>query len=113
MRRADQRAGGGDARSVKPLRNAEVSQHHLELAGCRLAKEDVAGLNVAVDHPSAMSIVEGVGHRPEDLAERGKAERPVAQKQIVQRLAAQQLHRDISHAVVFANIVDRHNIRVL
>ena len=110
--RADQGTGGGEAGRVESLGDAEVGQYHLWLAGGRLAEEDVAGLNVAMDHPVAVGVVEGVGHRPEDLAERVGGEGAVAQDPLIERLAIEQLHGDVGHAIVLADIVDRHNVWV-
>jgi hypothetical protein len=92
---------------------AEVDELGLRLAavGLGLADDDVARLDVLVDEPEGVDVVEGAGQLDEDLDH--ELARGAAQE-VLQGLAAEQLLREV-HAVVVAaaEVVDGGEVRVV
>jgi hypothetical protein len=100
--RREQRVG------LVQLREAEVE----DLDEVVARDHQVLGLQVAVDDPDA------VGARESFRCLRGEAERPLREhrprvQQRAQRVALDQLHRDVGDAVALADVVDRDDVRVV
>jgi hypothetical protein len=93
----------------KQARNAEVEQPHLAAVG----DEDVAGLEVAVDHQPGVRVLHGVQH----LGEQGQAlsqAQPAGITPGVDGLAVHTFHRQPGCAVVgHTGVVQARDVRVL
>ena len=105
-RRAEDLAGDGLGRPAE-LGDAEV--HHLGLAV--VANEDVGRLDVAVDHPLLMGVVEGEGHLGAVGGGGLDVEPALAIQDGLERLAVDPLHGDEGQAVggVAIGVENRHD----
>ena len=76
-------------------------------------QEDVRGLDVAVDHALPMRVVEraqDLRHDPHDV---GDAEALVRLEARLELASLDELHRDVPDAGFLAEIVDRHDVRMV
>ena len=108
--RAHDRAGLGEAlaRLADGPGDAEVG--HLDLAG--VVDQDVAGLDVAVDHAAAVGEVQGAGHVRADGGRPGRRSRAPWRMQRGQGLPVDVLHDDEVRVLALAPVVDRHDVGV-
>jgi hypothetical protein len=90
------------------LREAEVE----ELGVAARADKNVCRLDVAVDDIRGMGGVQCVGDLDPQLQHRIKSEWTVGES-VLQRRALQILHGDERSSVLFADVVDRANVRVV
>jgi hypothetical protein len=104
---AEHRAGGGQLGHVLgALGDAEVD-HLPVIAG----PQDVAGLDVAVDHPGPVGGAEGGEDLQRHRAGGRRRHRTVAQD-VGQRRPGQALHDHVRHLVVLARVEHRHHVGV-
>ena len=99
--------GHGDLARLA-LGQAEVHQAR----GAGLVDHDVGRLDVAMDHPLLVGIIQGVGQRGDQLgrlAPRGPANR----KLVRQRRPLHKLAYEVRYAVRLTDVVNRHDRRVL
>src|SRR5262249_6448694 len=101
---------------ARSLADVPLSQGQAEVSDIRLAapvEQDVSGLDVPVDQPLAMSVVQGLGHGSHEFgcfAYRG----PVLLDLLGQGAAFDQLGYDEAGAVLgAAHVVDGHDVRVV
>ena len=87
------------------LGQAEVEHLHLAAPG----DEDVRGLDVAVKDALAVRRVQRIGNLRADVEQGAEVERPSAQP-LVERLALEQLHRQIALSLVLVEAVDRADV---
>ncbi len=92
----------------RQLREAEVE--HLHRAAAR--EEDVGRLDVAMQDAFGVRRVERVGDLRRDVEHVPQIERPSRQPPI-ERLAVEQLHREIELAFVLVEAVDRADVRMI
>jgi hypothetical protein len=91
----------GQLRLVEDLRDAEVDDLRDLGALCEsVREEDVVGLQVAVDDACAVGLGDRAEHAREDRRGRRGAEAPLAPQAAPQRLAVEELHRDVGHVAV-------------
>jgi len=118
--RAEHRAGGGQ-RFAHRRRHREIGvavetavglgEPEIQELGPRRREHDVAGFDVAVDDTLAMRLLEGIGDLdpvPQGILQR---HRPLAQP-LAEGLAVDELHDEIIHAVLVADVVQRTDIRM-
>ncbi len=93
--------GGGRIRpDVEALGDAEIGDLRVPV----LLQEDVAGLDVAVQHPARVGgrqRVERLGHHEQDALGR---QRPPGDDLVAQRGPGQALHHEIGRRVIFAEV---------
>ena len=90
-------------------RNAEVQQLGLAV---RL-HEDVGRLHVAMNDVVGVRVPQRRAGLLDDAQPVHHGERHVARDDLVQRIALHALHHDVGNPVVFAEIVDRHDVGVI
>jgi hypothetical protein len=103
--------GGGQGLPVTPLRRRpdQPEVGHLDrLAG----QQEVLGLHVQVHHPGVVGVVEGVGHRPEQLGGGLRAQAPLVVEHLAQGPAADMLHHDPGQPPLLARVVDGDHVRM-
>ena len=105
---AQHRAAAGDARAVGRRRDAEVD----ELRDRVVAQQHVGRLDVAVDHPVGVRVVERSAELARHARHPPRAQRAVAQRGR-ERLTGHVLHDDQHALVVDRGVVDRHEVRVV
>ncbi len=88
--------------------DAEVG--HLDLPAGR--DQDVARLDVAVDHPALMGEAERGGHVGRDLGGAIGQDRALAADDLSERATLDVLHDDEVRAVLLAPVVDRDDVGV-
>jgi hypothetical protein len=95
---------GGD------LGDAEVRDLHLAVGG----DHDVRRLDVAVDDPFPVGVVERLGDLPNDVGDLIGRELAPVDHETLERLSLDVLHGDERHAtvLVLADVVDRDDVRV-
>ena len=107
LRRAQHLAGLGDRALAgrQPLRQAEVGDQPRPLG----IDQHVRGLQVAVQHPAPVRVVHGASHvdQARDLRANRAAGVPC------QRGPLDVFHRIVLMPVVFADLVDRHDMRMI
>ncbi len=110
MRRAEYLAHGALA-DVE--RQPEVGQIRLPVA----VNHDVGRLHVAVDHPLAVRVIQRAAHRLVDAQQVRRRERLagllVQVNQHAQLYTLDELHRHVVQAVRFAEVIHRHDVRML
>jgi hypothetical protein len=79
----------------------------------RLAEQDVARLDVAVDEPGAVRRVEGGGRLGDDARGAARFERTVLADEGTQVRAGDVAHRDEGDAVLLARVVDGDDVGVV
>ena len=68
VHRADRHVGAGEITGLAdPSSNAEVGQHDSFVTGLRHAEEDVRRLDVSVQQPTTVGVVEGIGNIGDDV----------------------------------------------
>ena len=73
---------------------------------------DIRGLEIAVQDASLMCMVHGAGHHGHQL--RGHPGPWVRFREcLTEASAVDQLHHEVTDAVVLAHVVDRHNVRMI
>src|SRR5262249_15200497 len=92
---------------LEVARQSEVGHLH----GSVGAEQDVAGLEVAMDDPLAMSGIERRAYLMQDLGDRWDIQRAAA-KAGLERLTGHQLHGDKVGPPVRAQVVEATNVRV-
>ncbi len=110
-RRSHNRAGLGDAVFlVYQLGNAEVHQVGVPV----LVKHNVGGLYIAVNHATAVGVVQRIGQVTQQVGYVLQRHALVFQLQhpVAQAAALQQPHGDVGHVVVGAIVIDGHNVAV-
>jgi hypothetical protein len=75
-------------------------------------EDDVRGLDVAVDEPEAVGVVEGEGDLQRELEGLGLGQGSFRLDPAREVLAADELHRDVEEPFRLADIVDRDDVRV-
>ena len=109
VRRPEELAGLREARGLD-LRDAEVRDLHGPVG----RDDDVRGLDVAVDDPAPVRVIEGVrdGHR--DLRDAVPRERDLLLQELLEILPLDVLHRDEGRLGLdlLADVVDRDDVRV-
>src|SRR5215218_3214006 len=103
--------GGRQGLSVAALggRPDQPEVGHLDrLAG----QEEIFRLHVEVDDAGVVGVVEGVGHRAQQLGGGLGAEAPLAVEQVAQGAAADVLHHDPGQAPLLARVVDGDHVGV-
>ena len=75
-------------------------------------QQDVAGLDVAMDHPASMGHLQGGGHFGGDLGRPAGQEPALVLEYVPQRAPLDQLHDDVVGAVLLPPVVDRHDVRM-
>ena len=78
-----------------------------------LVEQQVRRLDVSVNEPSGMRVLEGRCHLSPDLQTLRGGEEGARVEQRPQRPSSQQLDNHERHAVVLAPVVDRHDVRVV
>ena len=96
------------APGVDPLGQAEVGDMGLAVA----IDQDVVGLQVAMQDAALMGMVHGAGDRRHQPG-RGAEVLPEAGQLILEAAAVDQLHAEEVLALVLADLVDRHDVRVV
>ena len=95
------------------LGEAEVEHLRVIPLHRRLHEEDVLGLEVAVDDPRLVRLVERAAHRDEDGKRPLHRERPLGAHRLVQVLPLEELHDDVERPVVeLAEHEHLHGVRV-
>ncbi len=89
--------------------DAEVADLHRAVG----EQEDVRRLDVAVDHALLVRVVERVQDLRHDAHDVGDAEALVRLEARLQLASLDELHRDVPDACFLAEIVDRHDVRVV
>ncbi len=115
VHRADRHVGTGQiAGLADPTSNTEVGQHDSFVAGLRHPEKDVCRLDVPVQQPTAVGVIEGIGDIGDDV-------RHVGGRNPVRVLVGQQpggigaineLHGDPQLAVEVTAVVDGDDVRV-
>ena len=110
LRRADHLAGRRQMHLsvIHFLRDAEVGDMHTP----GLVEKDVAGFDVAMNDVVFVCVLQRVGGLPDNFQRFTWRERTFGQP-LSQRFAGNVIHREIVHAVLHAEIVDRDNVRML
>ena len=112
--RADGHVSAGEiAGLADPSGHPEIDQHHPVVA--RTAQQDIGRLDIPVQHPAAMGVIERIGHRGHDADHVGgrdsvgvpALEHPAGVD------AVDQLHRDPQSGVTVAAVEDGDDIRVV
>ncbi len=104
---------GLDGGSVDALRDAEVDDLGRRVGARRaLGEEDIARLDVAVDHPERVGRREPAADLGSDVGRSARRERLVAPQPLLERLAGEQLHAQEGVGPVLAGLVDRDDVRV-
>ncbi len=70
------------------------------------ADQDISGLHIAMDDALAVSVVECIGHLPQNVEQIRQRRRIAAREQLLQRKALDKLHRQVPMALVLAELVD-------
>ena len=97
------------AAGAAQLREAEVEQ-----LGAALRQHDVRGLQIAMRDPRAVRLVERVGDLDRDLQRLVERQRTVRSCEARrERLALEILHHEIARALVFADVMDRADVRMI
>ena len=105
--RAHGEAGHGEAGGVEGAGDAEVGEGGAT-AG---VDDDVAGLDVAVDHALSVGVVEGAGELGDDAAGLGWGEGSALGDDAVEALAFEEAHGDVAAAVGGgADVVDGDDV---
>src|SRR6202040_828950 len=92
----------------KLLGEAEVEN----LPPAAIGDENICWLDVAMEDALRAPRVERVSHFNRDLEQRVDAQRP-GRDALLQRDALHQFHRDERYALVFVDVVDRADIRMV
>ena len=79
----------------------------------RTIKQDVGGLEVAVDNAQRMRLGQGVGHLAHQMGGTCRRHRPTRPQDVVQAAAVDVFEYQVDVAVLFAGIVDGHDVRVM
>ncbi len=108
FRRAERCPGLRHARG-RHVGDAEVG----ELAAARGRDHHIGRLDVAVDDAVLLRVVERVGHLRGDLRRRGERGARQLAQHLLQRASLEQLHRDVGHAGVLADVEDGDDIRMV
>ena len=95
-------------RGRQRLRDAEVGDE-----GVRSQREDVAGLDVAVDHPALVRVGERLHHVVEDADHVAHRQRALALHACAERLALDEGHGVVQQLLVLAGREERHDVRML
>ncbi|MNY02582.1 hypothetical protein D3C86_1351560 [compost metagenome] len=100
-------AGGGHGRQVAlDPRHAEVRELH----GPGLGEHDVVGLDVAVDDPRLVRVVEGRADLDRDVHHLLDREGGLLLQEVAEALALEQLHGHVVAIAVLAVVVDRDDV---
>ena len=111
MRRAETHAGLGHpgvAGAARGERDAEVGHQR-----AAVVQQDVLGLDVAVNHPVPVGVVERVGHLAGDPDGVPDRELPLPLEPVPQRLALDERHHVVEEAVGDPGVEQRKDVRVL
>ena len=103
----NRRPTGSGAALEEDLGDAEVA-HHRVSAG----EQDVAGLDIAVNHPALMRVFQGIAHFGSDADRLLHREWSVALQPIVQRFALHVFHHIEEQAVGLIGFEQRHDVGV-
>jgi hypothetical protein len=101
--------GGGQGLAVAAL-GGRPDQPEIGDLDRLAGQEQVLRLHVQVDHAGVVGVVEGVGHRAEQLGGRLGAEAALAVEQVAQGPAADVLHHDPGQAPLLARVVHRDHV---
>jgi hypothetical protein len=93
---------------VGPPRDAEVREQRLSLG-----QEHVLGLEVAVDDPARVRVVERVGQLTHQTRGLGRVEGAVAVEPRAQRLARHERHDEVEQPGGLTRVEERQDVRVL
>jgi hypothetical protein len=93
---------------LQTLGDAEVGEQHASVG----RDEDVAGLDVAVDEPGTVGLVEGAGDRGADVDRELGAEALLGVEQLAEALAVDELHHDGLATFVDADVVHPDDVGV-
>src|SRR4026209_1088153 len=88
------------------VRDAEIGGLHAP----GVVDHDVGRLHVAVHDVVLLRHVERVGHLRYDVRDGGEGEARGGLEDLEQRVALQELHRDVRDAVLFADVVDGDDV---
>ena len=105
--------GDGGALGLDQLRDAEVA--HLHTLATLMVGHDhhVLGLEVAVDDPLVVRLLEREEHLMEDRYDAARRERVLLQEELQQIGPVEQLHRQIEHPVARpSEVEDAHGVGV-
>ncbi len=107
------RLGGREVRGFLLLRLQELGEAEVEdLDRPVLRDHDVFGLQVPVNDPGLVRLGEAVGHLVGEVEQALGRQRP-GMEHLAQRLAVDELHRDVDRGLVGADVVDRDDVRVV
>ena len=85
----------------------EVSQDR----PCMLVDQDISGLDVAMHHAASVSVIQSAGKGCKDFQSLGN--RKASVEAVLESSARQVLHDDVREALVFAEVVDPQDVRVV
>ncbi len=107
--RVEARAGivGGASRPDLrgELGQPEVQDLHLTA----FRDEDVCRLDVPVENPFGMRRIQGIGHLDTDIQQVGQRQ-PIVAQPLVQGFAVQELHGEVTPAILFVEAVNRADV---
>jgi imidazolonepropionase-like amidohydrolase len=102
------RAGFATVRPPQGARDAEVGDKRMSLR-----QQDVLGLDVPMDDPFAVGVVQRVRRLPCDAERVGHRERTLAHDPVGERLALDEGHREPELAAVLAGVVHGEDVGML
>ncbi len=91
---------------LQTLGDAEVGQEDPPVGG----HHDVAGLDVAMDEPRSVRVIERGGHAGADVTGEFRTQPLLGVEDLAQALALDQLHHDCLAAVLFEHVVDGDDV---
>jgi hypothetical protein len=108
---------GGGAEHLPGLRELVLERHAgdpevRDREAVAIVEQQVAGLDVAVDHAGGVRGVERAGRLAQPLQRRGVPDGGPGLDAVADRAPAHQLHDHEHAAVVLADVIDRHDVLV-
>ncbi len=101
----------GPGAGRRHARGLELGEAEVEQLDAALGQHDVAGLQVPVHDPLPMRLIQRVGDLHAVAQRLLEGQRPLGEA-VGQRLALDQLHHEVIHAVLVADVVQRADMRV-
>ena len=110
---ADQYPGACQAGRVERFGDTKIGDQRARWCVWLVLEQDVGGLDIAVHDPARVGGIERGGDLHDDRQQLGGWDRVARAEHLGQRAPHDQAHGDIRCSRLFANIIDRHDTRMV